>query len=90
MVIWHDILFAVNSVSKHLQLKDMQLDGALTFVKGLIDFLQKLRATVFTSAKVTATEIALELEVELKFIVKHDKRKAKDTDISPEKMFETD
>ncbi len=77
-------------MSKHLQLKDMQLDVALTFVKGLIDFLQKLRATVFTSAKVTATEIALELEVEPKFIVKHDKRKAKDTDISPEKMFETD
>ncbi len=90
MVIWYDILFAVNLVSKHLQSKDMQLDVALTLVKGLIDFLQKFRATGFMSAKVTATEIALELEVEPKFRIKRDKRKPKDTDISPEKKFETD
>ncbi len=51
---------------------------------------KKFRATGFTSAKVTATEIALELEVEPKFRIKRDKRKAKDTDISPEKKFETD
>ena len=36
MTIWYDILFVVNSVSKNLQLKDIQIDVAIDQLKGLI------------------------------------------------------
>ena len=36
MTIWYDILFAVNFVSKNLQLKDIQIDVAIDQLKGLI------------------------------------------------------
>ena len=38
MTIWYGILFAVNSVSKNLQLKDMHIDVAIDQLKGLISF----------------------------------------------------
>ena len=38
MTIWYDILFAVNSVSKNLQLKDMHIDVAIDKLKGIISF----------------------------------------------------
>ena len=41
MTIWYDILFVVNSVSKNLQLKDMQIDVAIDQLKGLIYFFFK-------------------------------------------------
>ena len=42
MVIWYDILFSVNSVSKNLQKEDMHIDIAIDQLKGLISFLKKL------------------------------------------------
>ena len=38
MTIWYDILFAVNSVSKNLQSKDMHIDVAIDQLKGLMSF----------------------------------------------------
>jgi len=38
MTIWYDILFAVNSVSKNLQSKDMHIDIAIDQLNGLISF----------------------------------------------------
>jgi hypothetical protein len=67
MVIWYDILFAVNSVSKTLQSKETQLDVALTQIIGLVNFLRKYRETGFTSAKIRATEIASVMDAEPKF-----------------------
>ena len=64
MVIWYDILFAVNTISKTLQSKDMQLDLALSQLDGLIDFMQKYRDTGFVSAKAIATEIASDMDTE--------------------------
>ena len=43
MIIWHNLLFAVNSVSKTLQKQDMQIDVAIDQLKGLIAFLKKLQ-----------------------------------------------
>ena len=38
VTIWYDILFAVNSVSKNLQSKDMHIDVAIDQLKGLMSF----------------------------------------------------
>lgn len=42
MTIWYDILFAVNTVSKTMQSKDMHIDVAIDQLKGLISFFSKL------------------------------------------------
>ena len=42
MTIWYGILFAVNSVSKNLQSKDMHIDVAMNQLKGLIYFFKKI------------------------------------------------
>ena len=43
MTIWYEILFAVNSVKKHFQSKDMSIDVAIEKLKELISFLEKYR-----------------------------------------------
>ena len=42
ITIWYDILFAVNSVSKNLQSKNMHIDVAIDKLKGLISFLKNI------------------------------------------------
>ena len=42
MTIWYDILFAINTVSKNLQSKDMHIDVAIDQLKGLMSFLKKI------------------------------------------------
>ena len=42
ITIWYDILFAVNSVSKNLQSKNMHIDVAIDQLKGLISFLKNI------------------------------------------------
>ena len=64
MNIWYDILFAVNTVSKNLQSKDMHIDVAIDQLKGLISFLESYRENGFYSALISSKEIALEMEIE--------------------------
>ena len=91
LVIWYDILVAVNTVSKDLQSKDMQLDQALSNIKGLVTFMESYKATGFTSAKITAHEIAKELKVEAVFRQTRVKRKDADGSVlSAERVFEID
>ena len=72
MTIWYDILFAVNSVSKNLQSKDMHIDIAIDQLKGLISFFFfKYREDGFTSAMISSKEIAIKMEIEPIF---HEKR----------------
>ena len=42
MIIWYDVLFALNFVSKNLQSKDMHIDVAIDQLKGLISFLKEI------------------------------------------------
>ncbi|XP_010430703.1 PREDICTED: zinc finger MYM-type protein 1-like [Camelina sativa] len=70
MVIWYDLLFAVNIVSKSLQLEDMDLVAAIFQLGGLIAFLKDYRETGFEKAKVEATQIAIEMEIEPVFPTK--------------------
>ncbi|CAH9103947.1 unnamed protein product [Cuscuta europaea] len=81
-VIWYEILYAVNLVSKNLQAKDMLLDVAIVEVKGLISFFEKYRETGFSSAMHVAKEIASELEVEPVFPQKRVIRRKKQFDES--------
>ena len=67
MNIWYDILFAVNTVSKNLQSKDMHIDVAIDQLKGRIYFLESYRENGFYSALISSKEIALEMEIEQVF-----------------------
>ena len=46
IVIWYEVLYAVNLVSKHLQAKDMLIDIAIEKVEGLISFFKNYRKLV--------------------------------------------
>ena len=50
MIIWYNILFAVNSISKNLQLKDMHIDVAIDQLKGLISYFKGYRENGFIPA----------------------------------------
>ena len=67
MNIWYDILFSVNSVSKTLQSKDMQIDVAINQLKGLITYLKTYRENGFESAINSTIKIANEMNIEPTF-----------------------
>ncbi|KAF3656865.1 hypothetical protein FXO38_13937, partial [Capsicum annuum] len=67
MIIWYDVLFAVNSISKSLQSKDMHIDVAIDQLRGLVSFFKKYREEGFTTAMIAAKEIALEMNIEPEF-----------------------
>ncbi|XP_039045651.1 uncharacterized protein LOC120185532 [Hibiscus syriacus] len=64
IVIWFDILYTVNLVSKNLQSKDMLIDVAIKEVKGLIFFFEEFRNTEFSKAVDIAKQIATEMDVD--------------------------
>jgi hypothetical protein len=74
IIIWYEVLSAVNLVSKQLQAKDMLIDIAIEKVQGLISFFKNYRETGFSNALESAKEIALEMDIEPVF---HTKRKIK-------------
>jgi hypothetical protein len=63
IVIWYEILYAVNVVSKDLQSKDMLIDVAIEKVQDLISFFKQYRETGFLNALEAAKEIALEMDI---------------------------
>ncbi|PIN09162.1 hypothetical protein CDL12_18255 [Handroanthus impetiginosus] len=80
MTIWYDVLFAINSVSKNLQSKDMCIDIAIDQLKGLLSFFQRYRNEGFTSAMISAKEIASEMNIEPEFRDKRVLRRKKQFD----------
>ena len=70
MVIWYNVLSAINRVSKMLQSKDMAIDVAITHLKALISFFETYREIGYESDKITAKEIAAQMEVEPTFYEK--------------------
>src|SRR5438128_1742011 len=50
MVIWNDILFAVNKVSKKLQSPAMCIDPTLKQIQGIIEYFEKYRNDGFSSS----------------------------------------
>ena len=68
IVIWYEVLYAVNLVSKHLQAKDMLIDIAIEKVEGLISFFKNYRETGFLEALETAKGIALKMDIGTTFV----------------------
>ena len=50
MIIWYNLLFSFNTISKFLQTDDMLIDAAMDQLKGLITHLEKHRETGFMDA----------------------------------------
>ncbi|XP_056843260.1 uncharacterized protein LOC108838344 [Raphanus sativus] len=67
MVIWYDLLYAVNTVSKTLQSEDMDIEVAIFQLGGLVDYLKSYRETGFEKAKVEAMKIAIDMDIEPAF-----------------------
>ncbi|XP_050889765.1 uncharacterized protein LOC127095061 [Lathyrus oleraceus] len=63
IIIWFEILSAINSVSKLLQEKDMLIDVAMQKIKGLISYFEGYRETGFYKVLINAKEIAVELNI---------------------------
>lgn len=59
IVIWYEVLSAINLVSKNLQTKDILIDVAIEKVKGLISFFERYRETGFLEALEIAKELHL-------------------------------
>ncbi|XP_056690473.1 uncharacterized protein [Spinacia oleracea] len=70
MVIWYDILFAINVVSKKLQSKSMCLDATIKQLKNVSSYFEKYREEGFTKSLDLAKSVAIEMNVEPDFPTK--------------------
>ncbi|KAL6545318.1 hypothetical protein OROGR_009192 [Orobanche gracilis] len=83
LVIWHEILYKINLVSKKLQSKDMLLDVAVKNLEGLVDYFKTYRKTGFDNAIIEAKEIANNMGIEPEFPIKRSFRRKKQFDEIP-------
>lgn len=83
IIIWYDILCAINSVSKLLQSKDMQIDVAMKKIRGLICFFEKYRENGFESAMDSAKKLAIEMDIDPIFPQRREIRRKKHFDENP-------
>jgi hypothetical protein len=70
IIIWYEIFYVVNAVSKDLQTKDMLIDVAIEKVQCLIYIFNQYREPSFSNALEAAKEIALEMDVGTTFCKK--------------------
>ena len=84
VVIWYEVLYAVNLVSKQMQAKDMLIDVAIEKVQGLISFFEGYRETSFLEALESAKEIALEIDIGTTFPKKRQIKRKRRYDENPE------
>lgn len=70
MIIWHDILFVVNSVSKNLQSATMCVDSTLQQIEGVMTFFENYRNVGFASSLKSAKDLASEMGIEPSFPIK--------------------
>ncbi|KAK9053417.1 hypothetical protein SSX86_030051 [Deinandra increscens subsp. villosa] len=98
MIIWYDVLFAINDVSKNLQAKDMCIDDAIVQLNDLMCYFQEYRNNGFEKAIVEAEILAIKLNVEPVFrerrIIRRNKRFDENVDNecvkTPIELFKTD
>nr|XP_034570001.1 uncharacterized protein LOC117834560 [Setaria viridis] len=84
IIIWYEVLSAINLVNKRLQAKDMLIDIAIEKVQGLISFFSKYRETGFAKALESAKEIAHEMDIEPAFCTKHKIKRKRQFDGTPD------
>nr|XP_051205081.1 uncharacterized protein LOC127318638 [Lolium perenne] len=70
IVIWHDILFYVNMVSKTLQSPSMCIDSTLKQIEGIMEFFGKYRSTGFSASLIIAKELANDMKIQPSFPIK--------------------
>ncbi|XP_074355851.1 uncharacterized protein LOC141695511 [Apium graveolens] len=70
MVIWYDILFSVNMVSKKLQSKSMCIGATIKQLESVLVFFEKYREEGFVSSMNVAKEIVIDMDVEPTFPIK--------------------
>jgi hypothetical protein len=80
MVIWHDILFVVNTVSKNLQSATMCVDSTLQQIEGIMNFFENYRNVGFASSLKIAKAIASEMGIEPSFPIKRSVTRKKQFD----------
>ena len=98
MIIWYDVLFAINTVSKSLQSNDMCIDDAIDQLNGLLCFFEEYRENGFEKALDYAKELALEMNIKSEFREKriiqrnrrYDENVANETIKTPLQLFKTD
>ncbi|XP_071705337.1 uncharacterized protein [Rutidosis leptorrhynchoides] len=83
LVIWYEILFKINLVSKKLQSKDTLLDVAVKNLEGLIDYFKNYRENGLDNAINEAKQIAKTVETEPEFSVKRASYRKKQLDEIP-------
>ncbi|CAN6242903.1 unnamed protein product [Urochloa humidicola] len=96
MVIWFDILFSVNAVSKKLQSPTVCLDAMLQHIEGTVRYFETYRNEGFASSLITAKEIASEMGVQPSFPLKrcasrkkqYDENDCEEANLQAEKAFE--
>ena len=64
MIVWYDVLFQINVVSKALQAKDMDIAECVEMLKKCCEFLEDYRKNGFHQAIITAKDLAEELQIE--------------------------
>nr|XP_017228896.1 PREDICTED: zinc finger MYM-type protein 1-like [Daucus carota subsp. sativus] len=70
MVIWYDILFSINMVSKKLQSKSMCIGATVKHLESVMLFFDKYREEGFVSSMNVAKDLAVEMDVEPCFPIK--------------------
>ena len=94
VVIWYDILFAINMVSKKLQSKSMCIDTTIKQLEGVTSYFEKYRDEGFTTSMDVAKNLAFEMDVEPIFSTKRRVIRKKyfvennvDEEVDPEESF---
>ncbi|XP_073137913.1 uncharacterized protein [Henckelia pumila] len=64
VVIWYNLLFAINTVSKFIQSKNIDIDVAIKLLQGILVFLEDYRESGFDKAIVEAKEMASVMGIE--------------------------
>ena len=70
MVIWHDILFSVNMVSKTLQSPSMCVDSTLQQIEGIMKYFEKYRSEGFIASLDIAKKLATDMSIRASFPIK--------------------
>ncbi|XP_011343812.3 zinc finger MYM-type protein 1 [Ooceraea biroi] len=64
LVVWYEILFQINVVSKSLQSKNIDLGKCTEILENCCNFLEEYRKTGFKKALLIASDLAKELQIE--------------------------
>nr|XP_055031053.1 zinc finger MYM-type protein 1-like [Misgurnus anguillicaudatus] len=79
-IVWYNVLFQINKVSKILQSPKVSVETVRKEIRAVKEFLQDFRNEGLNSAKTEAREIAEKLEVEMSWPEVRQRRKAKQFD----------